>query len=128
MNELNGKGGRGRKVLLVIAVLAAVSGMTLLSSARTPPAVSVTITNNSQLQIRGLYVAVGNPDNWGPEQLNGSIAPGASHTLSNVSCDGSSVRVVAEDINGCFYYHSLSSCDANQTWTITASESPDCGS
>lgn len=127
MNQPNSKGSRARKMLMVLVVLAVVGGMTLLSVARSPATFSVTITNNSQLQIRGLYLAPGDPDNWGPDQLNGStISPGASHTI-NVSCDGSSLRVIAEDQNGCFLYHSVS-CDGNQTWTITDSESPDCGS
>ncbi len=122
------KGGRFRWAIVLLVVLAAIAGLTLLAAANTRVPVSITITNNSQLQIRGLYLAPGNPDNWGPDQLNGStIAPGASFTLNNVACEGSSIRVIAEDQNGCFLYHNFS-CGANGTWTISNSETPDCGS
>jgi hypothetical protein len=117
---------RTRWVVPVLVLLAAFAGVTLLAVARPQPTLSVTIQNNSQAQIRALYVAVGDPNNWGPDQLNGSaVAPGASYTL-NLSCDGSSVRVITEDQNGCFLYHPVS-CDGNSTWTITDSETPDCG-
>ena len=119
--------GRFRWAIVLLIVLAGVAGMTLLAAASTRATVSITIINNSQLQIRGLYLAPGNPDNWGPDQLNGStLAPGASFTLNNVACEGSSIRVIAEDQNGCFLYHNVS-CDANGTWTISNSETPDCG-
>ena len=121
------KAGRFRWAIVLLIVLAAVAGMTLLAAANTRVPVSITITNNSQLQIRGLYLAPGNPDNWGPDQLNGStIAPGTSFTLNNVACEGSSIRVIAEDQNGCFLYHNVS-CDANSAWTISNNETPDCG-
>lgn len=117
-----------RWTILVVIVAGVIAGMTLLAAASSRPAISITITNNSQWQIRSLYLAVGSPDNWGPDQLNGAtISNGGSFTLNNVSCDGSSIRVITEDQNGCFIYHTVT-CDANATWTITDSETPDCGS
>jgi hypothetical protein len=110
--------------LLVLAVLA---GITSLAGARTRSTISITITNNSQREIRHLYLAQGDPNNWGPDQLGESgIPPGGTFTLSNVSCNAASIRVIAEDQNGCFLYNNVS-CGDNATWTITDSATPDCG-
>jgi hypothetical protein len=65
-------------------------------------------------------------DNWGDDQLNNSsIASGASFTLSGVCSEGS-IKVIAEDQNGCFFYKTAS-CSADSTWTITSDSTPDCG-
>ena len=116
------------KRLLVVFVTGVVCllGIGLAVRARTSNTISVTITNHSTREIRHIYVAAGDPNNWGPDQLNGSIPAGGSATLSNVGCDGASVRVIAEDNNGCFVYYSAA-CDANQTWEITDATAPDCG-
>ena len=109
-------------VVLIVGI-----GMTLLATARVRSTVTITITNNSQAAIRNLYLAPGNPDDWGPDQLGDAvIAPGSSVTLNNVACEGSSIRVIAEDPNGCFIYKTAS-CSDNATVTITASDTPDCG-
>lgn len=127
MEKVKGKGRSVRWVISTVVVLAVLVSMTLLATARARPAMTITISNNSQLLIRNLYLAPGNPDDWGPNQLGESgIAAGASVTLSNVSCEGSSVRVIAEDQNGCFIYQSVS-CGDTGAWTITGSETADCG-
>lgn len=90
--------------------------------------VNITVRNQSQRSISHLYVATGDPNNWGPDRLNGSpIATGGSVVLSDVACSDGGARVIAEDQNGCFVYDSPS-CDANQTWEITDANIPDCGS
>jgi len=111
--------------LLVLAVLA---GITSLAGARTRSTISITINNNSNQEIRHLYLAAaGDPNNWGPDQLGESrISPGGSFTVNNVSCDAASVRVIAEDQNGCFLYNNVS-CGDNPAWTITDSATSDCG-
>ena len=110
--------------LLALMMLAS---MTLLVTARTRSTISITINNNSQREIRHLYLAPGDPNNWGPDQLgNSRISPGGTFTLNNVSCNGASIRVIAEDQNGCFLYTNVS-CSDNATWTITDSATPDCG-
>jgi hypothetical protein len=116
-----------RSLLLVITVVAvALVGTAILTVAKTTTAISITVRNNSQREIRHIYLALGNPDNWGPDQLHGStVQPGGSYVVSDVSC-GSTVRVVAEDQNGCFVYYNAS-CDADQTWEITDATPPDCG-
>jgi len=114
---------------LFIAILVAATcliGVGLAVSARSSNTISVTITNHSNREIRHVYVAAGDPNNWGPDQLHGSIPAGGSATLSDVGCDASSVRVIAEDNNGCFVYYNAA-CNANQTWEITDATAPDCG-
>lgn len=120
-------GSRRRLMMVVFAVFAALMGVAGLAAGRTANAISVTIENNSQREIRHVYLAAGNPDNWGPDQLGGAtISANGSFSLNNVSCDGSTVRVIAEDQNGCFYYNDVS-CGGSATWTITANAVPDCG-
>ena len=114
-------------VTVMVLVVAVCAGLTIMATARSRATISITINNNSQREIRHLYLAAGNPNNWGPDQLNGSTIPsGASYTLNGVSCDGSSVRVIAEDQNGCFLYNTVS-CGSNATWNISDSTTADCG-
>jgi hypothetical protein len=112
-------------VLVVIGILAAVP---LLSSAHKAATMNITIVNNSSSQIRHLYLSPSNQDNWGPDQLNGSVisSGGGSYTLSNVSCDQANIKVIAEDQNGCFLYK-IVDCADNATWTIANGATPDCG-
>lgn len=117
------------KRLLVVILAGAICllGISLAVAARTSNTISVTVTNHSSRDIRHVYLAVGDPNNWGPDQLHGSSIPsGGSVTLGDVGCDGASVRVIAEDNNGCFVYYNAA-CDANQTWEITDATTPDCG-
>jgi len=117
--------GRYLPVCLLVAVVL-LSVNVFGSSTPTNNSINVTITNSSQKDIRHLYVAVGSPDNWGPDLLNSAITSGGSFTVSGIACDGSAVRVIAEDQNGCFYYDNVS-CDGNATWTISDSSTADCG-
>lgn len=118
---------RTKRLLIVILTGAVLLlGVGLAVAARSSNTISVTITNHSSREIHHLYVAAGDPNNWGPDQLHGSIPAGGSATISDVGCDTASVRVIAEDTNGCFVYYTAA-CDANQTWEITDATAPDCG-
>jgi hypothetical protein len=99
----------------------------LLSKAHAP-STAITIVNNSSREVRHLYLAAPDSNNWGSDQLvNSVIAPnGGSFTISNVSCGGSSIKVIAEDQDGCFSYQVVS-CSENATWTITSGTTRDCG-
>src|ERR1044072_5564001 len=108
--------------LVAVALLSATA---FSRNARTATGINITVSNSSGKEIRQLYVAVGDPNNWGPDLLGGSsIASGGSYTLNNVSCSGTGVRVIAEDQNGCFYYNTVS-CEGNVTWAITESSTAD---
>jgi hypothetical protein len=120
---------RKMKRILVVGLVSttALVALTFMVAARPTNTIAITVSNNSHRDIRHLYVAVGDPNNWGPDQLNGStVSPGASYTINDVSCNGASVRVIAEDGDGCFVYYNAT-CDANQTWEITDAAQRDCG-
>jgi hypothetical protein len=99
----------------------------LLSNAYVP-ATAITIVNNSNREIRRVYLSPPDSNNWGSDQLAGSvISPnGGSVTIGNVSCGGASIKVIAEDHEGCFFYQVLT-CSENVTWTIASNATPDCG-
>lgn len=99
----------------------------LLSRAHVP-STAITIVNNSSREIRHVYLSPPDQNAWGSDQLGSSaIAPnGGSVTISNVSCGGSSIKVIAEDQDGCFIYKVVT-CSESVTWTITNNDSRDCG-
>jgi hypothetical protein len=99
----------------------------LLSNAHAP-ATALTIANNSNREIRRIYFSPPDSNNWGSDQLGGSVisANGGSVTISNVSCSGASIKVIAEDHEGCFFYQVVS-CSESVTWTIASNATPDCG-
>ena len=113
------------------AVLLTIAAAPLMSRAAKPetvavsPTTTVTIVNNTNTEIRHVYLSASD-NNWGPDQLNNSvIAIGGSHAL-NLSCEGASIKVIAEDEGGCFYYEVVS-CSENATWTINNNSARDCG-
>ena len=112
------------RVALVGAVLSAMAALPLLTGAQSS---SIQIVNNSHLEIRHLYLSPVDRDAWGADQLGGAtIGSGGSYTLGSVSCDGPTIKVIAEDQNGCFF-SSVASCSGNAVWTITDDATPDCG-
>jgi len=113
-------------VALAICVGIMVCGP-LLSQAHVSTS-SITIVNNSGREIRHVYLSAPDQNNWGSDQLSNSvIAPnGGSFTISDVSCSGSTIKVIAEDHEGCFSYQVVS-CSGSATWTITNDTSRDCG-
>ena len=112
-----------RTALLGLAILAVVV-MAPLSRAQAP--VTITIVNNSALEIKHLYLAPPNTDNWGSDELNGSsIAAGATRTLT-VSWDGASVKLVGEDRDGCFMSTTADTASGVE-WTITGDTPRNCG-
>ena len=98
-----------------------------LSNARVS-STSITIVNNSGREIRHVYLSAPDQNNWGSDQLvNSVIAPnGGSFTLSDVNCGGASIKVIAEDSEGCFSYQVVS-CSEGAGWTITNDTARDCG-
>lgn len=114
--------------LLLLAVFAGVMVCAPLLSTAHVATTAITIVNNSSREIRHVYLSAPDSNNWGSDQLGSSvIAPnGGSVTIGNVSCGGSSIKVIAEDQDGCFSYQ-IVSCSDNATWTITSSTTRDCG-
>lgn len=115
-----------RRPVALIAALCALAALPLLSSARARTN-SISVVNNSNRQIIHIYLSPPDSDNWGMEQLNGSvIAPGQSFDLADVACSQSQIKVVAEDGDGCFLSAPVA-CGGSATWTITNSTAADCG-
>ena len=99
----------------------------LLSTAQAP-ATAITIVNNSSHEVRHVFLSAPDQNNWGSDQLGNSVIPanGGSATISNISCNGPSIRVIAEDEDGCFVYQVVT-CSDNVSWTITNEATRDCG-
>ena len=114
------------RFLMLVAVLGALSLVTPLSGASSSPPLTITVVNNSAWEIRYLYLSPANDDNWGPDQLNDSaISQGATRTL-NVSWDQSTVKLVAEDNDGCFLSTTLAAT-GSPVWTIPSDAPRNCG-
>jgi hypothetical protein len=113
-------------LIIILGLLLVCAAVPQWSSARSlKTSTSVNIVNNSNWEIRHVYLQPTDQDIWSTDQLNGSVvAPGASFTLS-VACDGQSTKVITEDKDGCFLNTTIS-CDGNATWTITNNLTPDC--
>lgn len=121
---------KSRPVFASLVVLGIFVGMMVyapLLSKAYAPTTAITIVNNSSREVRHVFLSAPDSNNWGPDQLGSSVisANGGSVTI-NASCDGSSVKVIAEDQDGCFSYQVVS-CSENSTWTITSSTARDCG-
>jgi hypothetical protein len=125
----NSRSKRNRVGLMIVcAALLAVASMPLLSSAKAGSlSLSINVLNNSNGEIRHLYLSSATDDNWGPDQLNSTVLrTGDSFALNNVSCADAQIRVIAEDSEGCFLTQVVS-CAGNATWTITNDATRDCG-
>lgn len=122
------KNSRSKRNFYRLAILSlSLFALAALSSARTPMATSVNIVNNSNREIRGVYLSHVNADDWTGNQLGGATIPaGQSLTLSNIACDQQQVKVIGEDQDGCFV-STIVNCGDNTTWTITSSTARDCG-
>ena len=112
-------------VLLVVLVAFICTAGSLTSLASAPP-LTITVTNNSSREIRHLYLSPANNDNWGPDQLNNSpIGSGVTRQV-NVSWEQSSVKLVAEDQDGCFLQTTVEA-SGSPAWTIDNNASRNCG-
>lgn len=114
--------------LVLLVVFVGIMVCAPLLSAAHVSSTAITIVNNSGHEIRHVYLSPPDTNNWGSDQLlNSVIAPnGGSYTI-NANCGGSSVKVIAEDDEGCFVYQVVQ-CSASVTWTIGANSARDCGS
>ena len=118
-----------KSVYLLGVLLAAFSlfaALPMLSCAQAQTT-NITVTNSSGWQIKHLYLATAGQDNWGPDQLNGTVVNhGESFTINSAACTGAGLKIITEDQNGCFISHTAD-CAGDIAWTVTDSETPDCG-
>ena len=125
------KNSRAKSNLCGLVILGiALYALAAFSSARTATSsvsTSVNIVNNSNREIRNVYLSHVNVDDWGANQLGNSTIPaGQSFSLNNVACDQQQVKVIAEDQDGCFLSTTVN-CGDSVTWTITDGTARDCG-
>ena len=112
------------RVLLLVAGLCTLAALTPRSSATA--SLTISIVNNGGVEIRHLYLSPADNGNWGPDQLNQTaISPGTSRNLE-VSWDQSTVKLVAEDQDGCFLNTTVAAT-GSPVWTITSNTARDCG-
>lgn len=123
----NSDGSRNtRSIIITCIALVTIASMPLLSLARTM-STSVQIVNNSGREIRNVYTSHVDADDWSSDLLGeASIAAGQSFSLNNLNCDQQSVKVIAEDQDGCFL-STIVVCGDSATWTITSDTARDCG-
>jgi hypothetical protein len=129
MRNSNGKRNWLGLLIVCVALGAGAVLLPLLSSAKSRSAAttSISVVNNSSREIRHLYLAAADQDNWGPDQLNETVLrTGDSFVLNNVTCSGGQVKVVSEDKDGCFL-STVVSCATDAAWTITNDATPNCG-
>lgn len=110
--------------MLFLTVVCAFAMFTVRSGAA--PTLTITVVNNSSWEIRHLYLSPADSDNWGADQLNNSaISPGTQRQL-NVSWEQSTVKLVAEDQDGCFL-STIVETSGSPSWTITSQSARNCG-
>jgi hypothetical protein len=80
---------------------------------------SFTITNGTNYTIVYLYMSPTSQSTWGPDQLGSNVlSPGASITLTGISCDAYDIRLVDEDDDECVV-NGVSFCAESSGWHIT---------
>lgn len=114
--------------LLVLGLLVGAMVYSPILSKAHAPTSAITIVNNSSHEVRHVFLSAPDQNNWSADQLGNSVIPanGGSATISNVSCSGSTIKVIAEDEDGCFVYQVVA-CGDSVTWTITNNATRDCG-
>ena len=112
------------RVLLLVVGLCMLTVLVTHSTATS--ALTISIVNNGGSEICHFYLSPPDNDNWGPDQLNETgISPGATRNLE-VSWDQATVKLVAEDQDGCFLNTTVAAT-GSPVWTITSDTARDCG-
>ncbi|MGH9906367.1 MAG: hypothetical protein ACRD8U_12390 [Pyrinomonadaceae bacterium] len=122
--------GNSVRLLLLVVIMCALVGASTISAPATSglPAMAILVTNNSGRDIHHLYLSPADREAWGPDLLNETVLrTGQSFTISDVSCAGYEIKVIAEDREGCFAYAVVSCAQASTGWTITSETPRDCG-
>jgi len=128
-------GNFGGRLPMLVALVCALVGIPALSSAAIPagsstqPIMALAVANNSSREIYHLYLSPADRNEWGPDQMDGSVLKtGQTFTITDVSCSGNEIKVIAEDKDGCFLYGIVGCAQASAGWTITNETPADCGS
>lgn len=126
--------GKKRLVALATLVCALISIPALSNSASTrvsttQPMMTIAVANNSSRDIYHLYLSPVDHDAWGPDLLTEAtiLRTGQTFNITDASCAGNEIKVIAEDRQGCFVYAVLGCAQASAGWTITDAYPVDCG-
>lgn len=116
-------------LLCVLVVIPTISSAASTSATAPQPLMTIAVSNNSSREIHHLYLSPVDRDLWGPDLLSeGTILrTGETFTISDVTCTGNELKVIAEDRQGCFVYTVVGCAAAATGWTITDANPPDCG-
>ncbi len=116
-------------LICAIVAISPLTSVTSTSVANTQPLMMITVTNNSAREMYHLYLSPVSQDAWGPDLLaEGTVLrPGETFTISDASCSGNEIKVIAEDKLGCFVYGIVGCAQASAGWAISDATPPDCG-
>jgi hypothetical protein len=116
-----------RRLTVFAMALCALMALNAMSNTRARVGSSINIANNSNRQILHVYLSHVAVEDWGGDQLGGSvIGSDQSFTVSNFACDQQQIKVIGEDQDGCFL-STVVACGADASWTITNDSAADCG-
>lgn len=125
---------RGKlSALVVLLTFGLVCGVSLSTPASmgssAEPLMQIEMTNGSSRNIHHLYLSPVDRDVWGPDLLTEGtvVKPGETFIITDVTCGGNEIKIVAEDRQGCFVYGVLGCAQASTTWTLTDAMPADCG-
>lgn len=116
-------------LICAVVVTPALSNVGSTSASMNQPLMTIAVTNNSSRDIYHLYLSPVERDAWGPDLLSEGtlLRMGETFTISDVTCTGNELKVIAEDRQGCFVYAVVGCAAAATGWTITDANPPDCG-
>src|SRR5215471_19691327 len=85
-------------VLASVALLVLASLPFLANAGAISLTTSVNIQNNSNHEIRNVYTAHADADDWGNDVLGDATIPaGQAYNVTGLPCDGQQIKVIAED-------------------------------
>jgi hypothetical protein len=115
-------------LVCVLVSIPALSSAAIPTGSSTQPIMAIAVANNSSREFHHLYLSPVDRNEWGPDQMDGTVLKtGQTFTITEVSCSGNEIKVIAEDKDGCFLYGVVGCAQASTGWTITDATPPDCG-
>src|ERR1700753_3690445 len=113
------------RVAFMLAAVFAFAALPLLAGARARSG-SINVVKNSGREIFNLYLSPPDADDWGSDLLpDSTIKTGESFTITNVTCDQSQIKVVAEDKDGRFL-STVVDCGGAVRWTVSHAPAAHC--
>ncbi len=108
-------------------ILIAAAALLAVPTIATAQATSVVMNNQSSFTIYSMYLSPTASDDWGPDQLGEDVVePGATLTLSGISCGTYDVRLTNPAGETCTI-SGYDICSGSETWTLTTSNLMACG-